>query len=168
MTKSPLALTLAALLSLAAVALAEEPAPPQNPLAGISTVYINAEPQMRMEIRRVLAKQLPQLKFPKKPSEAQVIFEVRTNLNPTRLDNRKSSEIVYRNIGTGTDIPATKRAIEQTGPRMVVNGLAGVAIRGNVVYVVHYGLSSPFFPTQFATEVVKAYKEANPAPETKP
>ena len=165
MKKSTLALTLAALLLPAVAALAEEPAPPPNPLAGMTSIYINAEPQTRMEIRRVLAKQLPKLKFPKKPSEADVIIEVRTNLNPTRLDNRKGGEIVYRNIGTGTDIPATQRAVEQTGARMVVNGLAGVALRGNVVYVIHYGVSSPFFPTQFADAIVKAYREANPEPE---
>lgn len=166
MTKSVHCLTLALLLLVpAAVVFAEEPKA-VSPLAGATSIYINAEPQTRLEIRRIIAKGLPKLKFAKKPSEADVILEIRTNLNPTRLDDRHAgSQIVYRNIGTDTQIATTQRQPERAGARMVVNGLAGVALRGNVVYVIHYGVSSPFFPTQFATEVIKAYKEANPEPE---
>jgi len=142
---------------------AEEPEA-VSPLAGATSIYINAEPQTRLEIRRIIAKGLPKLKFAKKPSEADVILEIRTNLNPTRLDDRHAgSQIVYRNVGD-TQIPTMQKQPERTGARMVINGLAGVALRGNVVYVIHYGVSSPFFPTQFATEVMKAYKEANPEP----
>lgn len=165
------ALTLLILLALfAPLAAAQEPAEPEplNPLAGIRSVFINTmDLAVKREIRVILSKELPDLKFPAKAKEADVILEIRNNLTPTRLDNRSREQIVFRGGGGGasgtTAQPSTAVKSDQpSGPRMIIQGTFGVAVRGPVTLVVHKGVPSPFFARQFATELVKAYREANP------
>jgi hypothetical protein len=168
MTKALIPLVLLALfVPLAAGQEAAETEPP-NPLAGVRSVFINSmDMGVKREIRMVLSKELPQLKLAGKSKEADVILEIRDNLTPTRLDNRNREQIVFRGSGGGasgtTAQPTTAvRSDQPGGARMIVQGTFGVAVRGPVTLVVHKGVPSPFFARQFATELVKAYREANP------
>jgi hypothetical protein len=139
-----------------------------NPLTGVSSIYINADMATRLEIRRVLQRELPKLKYPSKVSEADVVVEIRTNLSRIRHHNRKQ-DILYLAGGTaGPGMPTRLRPIDQGGPKLIENGLSGIAIRGDTILLIHHGVSSALFPAQFAKELAKAWRGANsaePAPQ---
>lgn len=143
-------------------------APPPNPLAGAESVFINADMATRMEIRRVLQRELPKLKYPAKMSEADVIVEIRTNLQRIKASNRQQPDVILVSSGgSGTSQPVRVRPIDQAGPKLLENGLSGVAVHGNIVLLIHHGVSSQLFPAQFAKELVKAWRDAN-APDAAP
>lgn len=136
-----------------------------NPLAGARTVFINAHPATRHELRAAIARELPSLAFVSRADQADVILELRINLTPTAPQTNQVREVVnidrygrLTTLGNGRPVAAVPLAKR---PTQLVDGATGVAIRGDVAFVVYHGVTGPFTPSYFAREFVKAWREAN-------
>ena len=166
--------TIVAILTVATlsliVAAPSAAAEPTASLAGVHSVYINVgDPSIKREIARALRAELPQVKIVAL-SEADAVLEFRgsgaSDEAPDASNSVYAPDLSFQDTTiVSYDVANQTHTVlvplgHSTHPAAHVQGI--YVIRSKQAAVVHQGLWTPAFPTQFAARFITAWREANP------